>query len=114
MKFLVDQNLPVELAAWLRDAGCQALHVRDVGLAQRPDEDLILRARREGEVVVTQDAGLAAVAGGDPARWLQVVWVRLGNTSVVRLLAVWAQNWSRIREALEYGDERVELIDERR
>ncbi len=36
MRFLVDNALSPEVARGLSDAGHSAIHVRDIGLAQRP------------------------------------------------------------------------------
>lgn len=111
MKFLVDENLPVDLAAWLRRAGFEARHVRETGLARAPDRQIALRARRERDVIITQDRDIADAGGGDPAFWLQVVWVRLGNASIDHLLKVWAAEWGRVRAELDEGRELVELVD---
>lgn len=67
MKFLVDENLPPRFADLLRDADHEAAHVFDHDLAGHPDEDVWTVARREGYVVVTNDADFSAIAvlGGD-------------------------------------------------
>lgn len=109
MKFLVDQNLPAALAAWLRERGFEAQHALEAGLSTENDADIIRIARGQGWVVVTQDSDYLDAAGGNPAFWLQVVWVRLGNTATANLLARWAADWDRIRAELEAGQELIEI-----
>jgi len=54
-RLLVDENLPPSLAAVLRQAGHDAVHVNQVGLARTPDETIMTRAEQEGWTVVTLD-----------------------------------------------------------
>lgn len=67
MRFLVDENLPRRFADILRGAGHDVTHVLDVDLGGRTDDDVFLVARRDGRVVITNDADFSALAvlGGD-------------------------------------------------
>lgn len=104
MRFLIDQNLPVILMSWLAADGHDVEHVRVLGMAASPDTEVLKRAREVGAVVVTKDADFAA---GLPD--VQVVWVRVGNTTNDRLERVWTKAWPQIRSALEAGDGLVEV-----
>jgi predicted nuclease of predicted toxin-antitoxin system len=67
MKFIVDQGIPAAAIAFLRAAGHDVLHVREAGLNELPDEDILERAIREGRVIVTHDLDfprLVAQSGG--------------------------------------------------
>ena len=54
-RLLVDENLPPSLAAMLRQAGHDAVHVNQVGLAGTEDPTIMAHAHREGRTVVTLD-----------------------------------------------------------
>lgn len=82
MKFIVDENLPPKLAAWLRERGHDAVHVRDsVGLGSQ-DASLVDLAQTEGRIIVTKDGDF------DPPRAKErVLNLRVGNCATSSLLA---------------------------
>lgn len=55
MNLLVDANLAPDVAAQLRDAGYDAVHVADVGLATAVDPDIVDNADYHNLVIVTVD-----------------------------------------------------------
>lgn len=52
MKFIVDQQLPRKLAAWIRAKGHEAAHVRELGLEHAEDRTIWQSA--PGAVIVLQ------------------------------------------------------------
>jgi predicted nuclease of predicted toxin-antitoxin system len=111
MKFLVDQNLPPELANFIRRANHRAEHVFYVGLADVDDSTIIQFARQEDWVIVSRDADFVTHAGGgDILTWFQLVWVRLGNCTNEQLFAAWDSAWENLQTCLARGDPVVELV----
>jgi hypothetical protein len=55
MRFLIDNAMSPEVAAGLNAAGHDALHVRDLGLADAADVEIFHRAAAENCVIVSAD-----------------------------------------------------------
>src|SRR5262249_29417101 len=55
-RFLVDESLGPEAAAYLRDQGWNCRFVGEVGLLGHSDEDLYAYGRRDDRIVLTHDA----------------------------------------------------------
>lgn len=58
MKLLIDENLSVRVAHQLAEAGLDATHVTDVGLANAEDRAILEYALVEEVVIVTADTVL--------------------------------------------------------
>lgn len=66
MRFLVDANLSPVIAARLREAGHDALHVRDFGLVTASDDEILRRAAEDPSIIISADAdfGTLLALGG--------------------------------------------------
>lgn len=73
MLFLVDAQLPPSLAEALRQAGCQAVHVADLGLLAATDQQIWDEAISRSAVLVTKDRDFplrrAARSNGPAILW---------------------------------------------
>jgi len=56
-------NLPPTMADWLRSAGHDAVHVRELGLSDAPDREIFERAAANSRIVVTFDLDFGEIAG---------------------------------------------------
>ena len=76
MIFKIDENLPVDAAAWLREFGFGAHTVRDEGLLGANDEVIANVARLEGRVLVTLDRDFSNIRSYPPADHAGIVVLR--------------------------------------
>jgi predicted nuclease of predicted toxin-antitoxin system len=85
-RFLVDENLPGELAVQLQAAGYVAEHVVDVGLRGHSDAEVYAYAQAEGATLVTIDTGFGNLLQYPPPH-SGIVVVRLPDAlSITRRL----------------------------
>ncbi len=77
MKFLLDQGTPRSAAALLRDAGYDAIHTGEAGLAEAEDEQILAKAREQGRIIVTLDADFHAALALSRAKGPSVVRIRI-------------------------------------
>ena len=109
MRFLVDEQLPPGLAFWLREQGCEAEHVREVGLQNSVDMVVWRYAEQTGAVVVTKDEDFSHL-WLKASRPVPLVWIRVGNCTNKALLQWFAPIWPEICKRLEQGEIFIELV----
>lgn len=109
MRFLVDTQLPREVARFFMEKGHEAEQVLDLGLAQSKDNVLWDYAIRRQAVIVTKDE--------DFAEWIlrgkegpAVLWLRIGNCTNNVLLTWLISLWPHILPRLAPGDRLVEVV----
>ena len=88
MKFLIDAQLPLRLARWLREQQYDTLHTLDLPLGNRtPDNEVVACAHREDRIVVTKDSDFVRtfLLTGQP-RLLFVSTGNIGNSELEILL----------------------------
>ena len=54
-RFVVDENLPQEVASWLSSQGFCAEHIAQVSLRGAPDDQVFHYAQQQGAILVTRD-----------------------------------------------------------
>jgi len=79
VRFKVDENLPVEVAALLRAAGHGADTVTEEGASGSQDPDLASLIQRESRALITLDLGFADIRAYPPQQYHGVVVLRLAR-----------------------------------
>ncbi len=108
MKFVVDAQLPPNLARILRDAGHDVQAVRELGLREADDTEIWDYALANYAAIITKDQDFAERLMSSrtvPA----IVWLRIGNTSNRALLAWLLPLWPDILSRIESGENLVEV-----
>ena len=76
MKFKIDENLPLEAATALRDAGFDVETVWDEALSGAADEIIAARVQHETRVLATLDLDFANIQAYPPDRFAGIVVLR--------------------------------------
>jgi predicted nuclease of predicted toxin-antitoxin system len=108
MRFLVDANLPPDVAAMLATLGHDAVHTIEIGMAQARDREIWRFSAQEQRCIVTKDEDfvlLKAAEPGGPA----VVWVRIGNAIRRVIIGRLKSVWPTVILKLEQGEAIVEV-----
>lgn len=79
MRFLIDNALSPALAAALREAGHDAIHVRDLGLRDAADETIMQVAMAEERIVVSADTDFGTLLALNRQRLPSIVLFRRGS-----------------------------------
>lgn len=103
MNWLVDTQLPYQLATALKQRGQQAVHASELPQGHlTTDQAIITHADREGAVVVTKDADFIAAyeVNGKPGRLLYVATGNIRNSELILLVMNYLDF---ISESLKHG-----------
>jgi predicted nuclease of predicted toxin-antitoxin system len=108
VKFIVDAQLPPSLAAALREAGCDAVAVRDIGLREAKDAAIWNYALQNNGIILTKDEDFAErCIASETAP--SVIWLRIGNATNPELLDWLMPLWPSVLERLQAGDRCIEV-----
>ena len=88
MEFKVDENLPVEVADFLRQVGYDAATVVEQHLEGRPDSDIASVCQKEGRILVTLDTDFADIRAYPPAQFPGLIVLRLREQDKPHVLEV--------------------------
>ena len=88
MRFKIDQDLPAEYAALLREAGFEGHTVDDEGLSGADDSVISEGGRADGRVLVTLDLGFSDIRSYPPQEYLGIVVLRSKAQDKITLVSM--------------------------
>ena len=109
MLFLVDAQLPPSLAEALRQTGCQAVYLVDLGLLAASDQQIWDEAISRSAILVTKDRDFPlrrAASNDGPA----ILWVRVGNIGNRKLIELTLRALPAITKAIERDEAVIEFL----
>ena len=89
--FKTDENLPMEVAELLRQAGHDVLSVLDQSLGGEPDSKIAEVCRAEGRALVTLDLDFADIRTYPPAASLGLIVLRPATQTITNLTRLMSQ-----------------------
>ena len=111
MRFILDAQLPPQLAEWLGKAfAITAVAARDLGLASAADSVLFDYARQEGAVVLTKDSDFVELLhrlGAPP----QIIWITCSNVCNRHLRILFEATFKQVLQLLQDGESLIEISD---
>jgi predicted nuclease of predicted toxin-antitoxin system len=108
VNFLVDNQLPPSLSAFLNARCHQASHVFDLQMDELPDVDIWNYAVKTNSVVVSKDEDFLHLANR-PGNTGRLLWVRIGNCRKPALLRTFEHGLADAVRAFESGSHIVEI-----
>ncbi len=84
MKFLLDQGIPRDAGAELREMSYECVHVSEIGMWSAPDTEILRCAAEQGATVVTLDADFHAILAISGASKPSVIRIRMKSMDAVR------------------------------
>ncbi len=115
LRFITDEDVPRSTARVLRDAGFDAVDVRDVGLRGKSDGEVFAYTQRENRLLITCDMGFSNILNFPPAENKGILVVKIPdsqpistfNREVLRAVQEVGENLLRHLAIVEVGKVRL-------
>ncbi len=108
MKLIVDAQLPPSLALTLRQAGHDAVAVREIGLRNAKDSEIWQYALQNRAAILTKDEDFAERSLCSPNPPV-VIWLRIGNATNASLRSWLLPLLPAIMQRFRAGDTLIEV-----
>lgn len=113
MKFLVDNSLSPRLSTGLSEAGHDAIHVREIGLAAAADEVIFDYASSENRILIAADTDFGTILTQRREDKLSVILFRRGTERrPEQQLSLLLTNLTLLQDHLEIGS--IIVIEQQR
>jgi predicted nuclease of predicted toxin-antitoxin system len=112
MKFKVDENLPIEIAQLLREAGHDVYSVHEQGLVGAKDRVLAEVCQSENRAMVTLDTHFADIRTYPPEKYSGLIVLRLARQDKPHVLEVMSRALKLLSSETLEG--KLWIVDERR
>jgi len=83
LRFITDEDVPRSTARVLRDAGFDAVDVRDVGLRGKSDDEVFRCAQEENRLIITCDMGFSNILNFPPSENHGILVVRIPDSEPI-------------------------------
>ena len=110
MRLKLDENLPPDLAEFLRTQGHDALTIWDQSLQGSPDPSVAEVCKREDRVFVTLDLDFADIRAYPPEQYPGLIVLRVANQSRAHVLTVFRRMFPTFQTQTLAG--RLWVVDE--
>ncbi len=112
MKFKIDENLPVEVAELLQQAGYDASTILDQHLGGEVDSEIGTICQREGRIIMTLDLDFADIRTYPPKDFAGLIVLRLKRQDKLHVLGIVERLLDTLKS--ESPEKKLWIVGERR
>lgn len=112
MKFKIDENLPIEVAVVLQQAGYDAATVYSQEMAGEVDQNIAAVCQAEHRAIVTLDTDFADIRAYPPAEYFGIIVMRVKRQDKPYVLEIVRRWMKTLSDEVLIGQ--LWIVDERR
>ncbi len=86
MKFLANMGVAWSVVEWLRQLNHDAVHLRELNLIRLPDDEICVKAVKEGRIILTFDLDFSEIVSASGKKIPSVISFRLRNTRTLHVI----------------------------